>query len=126
MKKNLILLFFIALISFACQNNSEKAVKENTDEAAVINTENVVSYHIDVNGMTCTGCENTIKSGVKELSGISEVDANFKEAWATVSFDTTLTSIEEITLKITSKGYQVAGAEPSAKMEELPEPETTE
>ena len=57
--------------------------------------------------MTCTSCEVHVNHAVNELDGIIEVNSSYKKANATVKFDNSKTSIEEIEKAINSTGYKV-------------------
>lgn len=39
---------------------------------------------INVNGMSCEGCENRIKNAVKSIDGVESVSASHKDALVTV------------------------------------------
>lgn len=106
--KKIFLLFAVAAFLIAgCNTSGEKTGNETESPAAKINPEKLVRFDLDVSGMTCTGCEQTIETGVSELAGISEVKASHMEATAYVVADTSLTSIDEIKGAIESKGYKV-------------------
>ncbi len=64
---------------------------------------------LNVDGMTCDGCENAIKAGVESLDGIAAVESSHEEGWTRVKFDKALTSVEDIEAKITDTGYEVKG-----------------
>ena len=64
---------------------------------------------LNVEGMTCEGCENAVKAGVESLPGIESVESSHEEAWTKVRFDKSLTSMEEVSAKITDTGYEVKG-----------------
>ncbi|MFO7670895.1 MAG: cation transporter [Bacteroidales bacterium] len=68
-----------------------------------------VEVVLNVNGMTCEGCENAINAGVKALDGIATVESSFEEKWTKVKFDENLTSVDEISAKIAETGYEVVG-----------------
>ncbi len=110
MNKFFTFLFAITLFIAGCNTNKQ----ENSDEAKApgkeINSESVVLIDMDVNGMTCTGCENTIKQGVSELPGVVSVQASHTDAKTYVKVDTSQTGIDQISKTISSKGYEVAGA----------------
>lgn len=76
-----------------------------------INQDAVVSVDLSVKGMTCTGCENTIKDGVSDIPGVLDVSASFQEGRTTVKFDTTLTNHRQISEAISKRGYEVTGHE---------------
>ena len=123
--KNVFSILFIAILGlYSCKSGNQEGSSAD-EQSAQINPENVVLIDMDVNGMTCTGCENTIKSGVSELAGVVKVEASHTNAKTYVKVDTSLTSIEEIADAISSKGYEVAGSViREAEMEEVvPEPE---
>ena len=106
MKKYWIILAALAL--FAC-NNQPKTGDSETPEAAVSAEAEWMVVKLSVEGMTCEGCENAIKAGVESLEGIAEVESSHEEAFTRVKFDKSVTSLEEITAKITETGYEVKG-----------------
>ena len=92
---------------FAC-NNETKSSNEAASESQAVAAE-WVEVVLNVDGMTCTGCENAIKSGVESLEGIASVESSFEEGWTKVKYDMSLTSVEDIQGKITDTGYVVEG-----------------
>ncbi len=96
-----------SMLLIGCNSTSKK-----TDEAAVT-TENAaaewIEVSINVDGMTCDGCENAIKAGVESLDGIASVESSHEEGWTKVKYDKALTSVEDIEGKITDTGYTVKG-----------------
>lgn len=103
MKKLMIVLAAVALM-FACNSQTKNA--ETKVESANPEWIEVV---LNVEGMTCEGCENAIKAGVESLDGIDVVESSFEEGWTKVKFDQSLTSVEDIESKITDTGYVVQG-----------------
>lgn len=103
--KKLVVLLVTALMVFAC-NSANKTEKETTEKQEV-NMENLVTVTIPVEGMTCEGCENAIKKSISSLDGIAEVSASFKDSIATVEYDKTAVTLDEIELKIAEAGYEV-------------------
>ncbi len=95
-----------AMFLVAC--NSTPKTGENKEQEPSAQAEWVV-VTLNVNGMTCDGCENAIKAGVENLEGIAEVESSHEESWTRVKFDKNVTSLEEISKKITDTGYEVAG-----------------
>lgn len=101
------LLFIIMAIAFLASCNQTQKQIEDTD---VQNTaEYIQTMELVVEGMHCTGCENTIKKSVGELEGVKEVNASHTGGMATVIYDTALTSMAEIKAAIEGKGYKVTG-----------------
>lgn len=106
MKKIMILLFAAVLLA-ACNSNTEKK-DDSADQQEAIAAE-WVEVSLQVEGMTCDGCENAIKAGVESLDGIASVESSHEEGWTKVKFDKAVTSLTEIEAKITDTGYEVKG-----------------
>lgn len=103
----LFVIAFLALVfAFTSCKSKEESTEKNTAQQE-INEMSTVLIEMEVSGMTCTGCENTIQNGVNELPGIVEADAKHMEGITLVRADTSLVSLEEITAMIDSKGYKV-------------------
>ena len=104
MKKILFLFVAMALVACNTGQKTDQAVDESTTMAA-----EWVEVTLNVEGMTCDGCENAIKAGVEGLHGIASVESSHEEAWTKVKYDKNATTVEEITAKITDTGYAVKG-----------------
>ena len=104
MKKLWIIL--AALILAACSGQPKTDATEPQDAEAAIGAE-LVEVVLNVEGMTCDGCENAINAGVESLEGIAEVESSHEEAWTKVKFDKSVTSLEEVSEKISETGYNV-------------------
>lgn len=102
---------FMATLLFSCNSSTQTDNKAAVGEEKSIAPEDLLNIKFDVRGMTCEGCENTIKKSVGELPGVVEVSASHTDSMAIVKFDKTLTTIEDITSTINSKGYKVEGYE---------------
>jgi len=103
MKKYLLISIFAIAIS-AC--SSPKKPVEKSETPAVM-----VEANLRVEGMSCTGCEQTIAKGVNELAGIDSISANHLDSTAFVRFDANKTNIAEITKAIEGRGYEVVTPE---------------
>ena len=99
------ILFAAAVLLVACNSNKATEATESDTTAAA----DWVEVTLNVDGMTCDGCENAIKAGVENLEGIASVESSFEEGWTTVKYDANQTSVEEIEGKITETGYTVVG-----------------
>jgi copper ion binding protein len=105
--KFIIPLFFIFFISLSgCKTASNNS---GTDTATTADTASLsfIKAEFKVNGMHCTGCENTIKTNIGELDGIKLVEASFKDSNAVVSFDSAKTNEIAIVHAIEDAGYKV-------------------
>ena len=111
MKKNIFLACIIGLSLFACKSKTTETsgTEGSVKTDLIVNPDALVQMDVNVDGMTCTGCENTINTGVSEVPGVVEVKSSFQEGKTHVKFDSTQTSIEKIAEIINSKGYIVKG-----------------
>lgn len=112
MKKNAII-FLVIVFSLAAgcskTENTDKTKSENKSagEQNVQQSANDKTIEIHASGMTCTGCENTIKSRVKEVDGVKDVTADYKSNLVKASYDPAKTNPEKIKEAIVAAGYKI-------------------
>jgi copper chaperone CopZ len=111
MKRTLIFFSIIALMLFACKaKTTETATGENSESSdLIVNPDALVQIDLKVEGMTCTGCESTINSGVSEIAGVVEVKSSHTDGVTIVKYDSTQVNIDQISQVISGKGYIVKG-----------------
>jgi|TARA_R110000751_G_scaffold307521_1_gene429237 copper chaperone CopZ len=80
---------------------------DNKKEIVIVNQSDIQTIKFNVQGMTCTGCEETIKHAVNELDGILDVIPSYENENTEVKFDKTKTSKAAIEKAINSTGYKV-------------------
>jgi copper chaperone len=102
----LMILLPALLLLLAC--NNQKAGKESVTDTPAIAAD-WVEVVLNVDGMTCDGCENAIKAGVEKLEGIALVESSHEEGWTKVKYDANQTSLQQIEDQITETGYTVVG-----------------
>lgn len=62
---------------------------------------------LSVPGMNCASCPLTVKTALKKVAGVSDIDVAYKQKEVTVTFDDTKTKIEALTQATTEAGYRV-------------------
>ncbi len=62
---------------------------------------------MNIEGMSCTGCEANINETVSKIKGVMSIKASFKEANAEIRFDSTRTDRRAIIKAIEAKGYKI-------------------
>ena len=107
--RKIIYLLAVILMSASCSSGSKKS--EATSGVESISTEHLTQVKFEVNGMTCEGCENAVKTSIKKLEGIQEVSASFTAGESVVKFDSTLVNSRLISEAISGAGYEVTGFE---------------
>jgi Cu+-exporting ATPase len=60
---------------------------------------------LDIRGMSCANCSQTITQAVENLNGVAEATINFATDEGSVEYDPTETSLEEIYAAIDDAGY---------------------
>ncbi len=76
-------------------------------QVVISNPEFVKRVEISISGMTCESCEQHVVSEINKLGGIVYSEVSYANENAIVEYDSTKTSIEEITNAINSTGYKV-------------------
>jgi len=109
MKKIGLLLSLVVLM--ACAGKTDKDTAGAGDETAA--AAEWVTVTLDVEGMTCEGCEKAIQAGVESIEGVDSVESSFEEGWTRVKYDANTASLEQITGSITETGYKVVTGEES-------------
>jgi copper chaperone CopZ len=109
--KKLFLFLMLPFIMLACQSNPTQNQDESTalteEEAAL--PENLSTLVLDVHGMTCNGCEQSVVKSLTALPGVYLAEASHVDSLATVQFDPGQASVEEIQNAINQTGYEVVG-----------------
>ena len=62
---------------------------------------------LNVEGMTCDHCVQTIKEAVNNLVGISRVEVDLENKQVAVEYDKALLKLDSITDKIVEIGFEV-------------------
>ncbi|WP_297323857.1 heavy-metal-associated domain-containing protein [Nitrosomonas sp.] len=65
---------------------------------------------IKIKGMTCMGCVNSVKNVLKNVTGVTQVDASLDPPQATVQYDQASTSIDLLKEAIIDAGFEVIDA----------------
>ena len=76
----------------------------------VVNESSVYEISLAIEGMTCTGCEEGIKHAAMAVPGVLTADASYDEGTATVKFDQSKSSKEDIINAINATGYKVVSS----------------
>lgn len=100
MSKKSGLFFVLALIvvfAAACTGKSKKSV-ENLTASGI---------EISIQGMTCTGCEQTIQANISKLEGVKSVKASFVDGKALVEYFPSLVDTAKMREAVTGAGYAV-------------------
>ncbi|HOQ00808.1 copper chaperone CopZ [Acetivibrio clariflavus] len=62
---------------------------------------------LNVEGMSCSHCENSVKKAVGALEGVAKVDVDLNGKKVTIEFDPAKVTIDNIKSAIEDQGYDV-------------------
>lgn len=62
---------------------------------------------LNVKGMSCGHCVNSIEGNVGKMAGVNHVKVNLSEGKVDLSFDANVVSLKEITAVIEDQGYDI-------------------
>ena len=105
--KLFLILAVIGLLS--CKSNTK-----TQSETAEINIP-VEKYEVKIEGMTCTGCEQTIQSAVNSLEGVKSTTASHVDGQAIVEVEEGKYDSIAIKKKIEETGYTYLGFNTSSE-----------
>ncbi len=63
---------------------------------------------IKVNGMTCTGCLNSVKNVLEKIPGVSSADVSLEQKQVTVEYDAAKTNSNQFKEAIKGAGFEIA------------------
>ena len=97
----------LSIVMFLFPNYSYVFYNSNSSTPISVN-DSALNYTFEIDGMTCSGCENHIESSVNTINGVFGLDAKYDEGIATLNIDTTQASLDQIQETIQSEaGYKV-------------------
>lgn len=66
------------------------------------------SATIQVQGMTCQGCVNSVTRALKSVQGVQSADVSLEKNQATVTYADGQTSVSDLKQAVEDAGYDVA------------------
>lgn len=102
--KNIIPLFLLISILFACNqaSNTNATEQDKTSEVAALKT-----IEMRVTGMTCEGCEHSVETALTGVKGVITAKASHQKEVTVISYDTTKVKPELLAETINNLGYHV-------------------
>jgi len=70
---------------------------------------------LKITGMTCGGCSSNVTDALKAVAGVSDVQVSLSAGEATVYYDESLTSLEQLKAAVKDAGYGVDAADAAQK-----------
>jgi len=101
--KNLLIL--IILFAFACNNAPKENIVQEAESTEKVVKVNVQKLELNIEGMTCTGCENAIQKTINEFEGVYSSKADHQNGIAVIEIDSTKVDILKVEKAINDLGY---------------------
>ena len=68
---------------------------------------NIKKQTIKISGMMCDGCENTVKTAIQSVEGVTSARVSYTEGYADVEYDADKTDPLFINMAINNTKYKV-------------------
>ena len=62
---------------------------------------------LNINGMTCMGCVNSIKNVVEKVSGVNGADVSLEKKQVKIQYDPEKTNINQFKEAIVGAGFEI-------------------
>ena len=109
-KKFLWIILIVSVVLFSFPYYSGVFFPNVDTAVANLNSANIVEVKINIEGMTCTSCENAVDYSLKTTDGVLSATSSYKTGIATVKYDNTKVNPEQLKKVIEEKvGYKVKG-----------------
>jgi copper chaperone CopZ len=109
------LLFIFLVFAIGCQTQTKKGSETTPSpvEQTIINpAQDAVVFELVVEGMTCTGCEETIKNSINTMDGIQWVKATHADGKVVLAMTQSNPDTTGVKQKIEESGYKVVSITP--------------
>lgn len=106
-KSFLSIITVLAAVFLSFPYYSHYLIPQSQASEVINDKSNLVTLSLNVEGMTCTGCEQHITHEVNQLLGIASVEASYENGNTTVEFNKTETSEQLIIDAVNATGYTV-------------------
>lgn len=81
--------------------------KQEKNNVVIVESNNVQTINFNLKGMTCESCEGAVNSELSKVDGVIETKTSYVKGTATIRFDKSKASIEQLQNAIAQTGYKV-------------------
>ena len=111
----LVAVIAVVLISFPYYS---QVFFPNSQNTIVINADNIVKAKLEIEGMTCTACEQSVDYALKSEDGVISATSSYKTGIAYVQYDETKVKPDQLKKAVEEKvGYKVKDFQTPGKKE---------
>lgn len=82
-------------------------MESSSEIPSLIRSTKVTITTLNIQGMTCTGCVNSVKRAVGSLPGILQTQVSLERSQVTIEYNPAQVSPEKLKIAIMDAGYDV-------------------
>ncbi|MFB3057820.1 MAG: mercuric transport protein MerTP [Ignavibacteriaceae bacterium] len=111
-KKFLWIVTVISILMFAFPSYSHIFFPDTNNTIVVVNESNIIEVKLFIEGMTCTGCEESVDYTLRKQEGVLSVVSSYESGIAYVKYDKSKVKPEQLAQAIEDEvGYKVKSYE---------------
>lgn len=111
MLKKVLSVAFVGLLGGALIFGCGKGDRKNQPESQKMAAANVRMVKLDIEGMTCTGCEYGVKTALEKIDGVTKAEADFEAKSAEVEFDPEVATVAQMVEAVNQTGFTAKAPE---------------
>ena len=92
---------------FGCGKGERKNLPESKEMAAA----NIQKVKLDIEGMTCTGCEYSVETALTKIAGVTNAEADYEGKSAEVEFDPGVATVAQLVEAVNKTGFTAKASE---------------
>jgi len=102
----------VSILMFAFPSYSHLFFPDTNNKVVVVNESNIEQAKLYIEGMTCTGCEESVDYALKTEDGVISATSSYKTGIAEIKYDKSKVTPEKLSKAVEEKvGYKVKSFE---------------
>jgi len=98
----------LAALLLAFPYYSDAFFPKQDQKVIYVQKRQVQTITLNIEGMTCTGCETTVKNAASSVDGVLEAEASYDTGQAIIKYDQSKTTRKDIEAVINATGFTVS------------------
>lgn len=86
--------------------------KKATTRIIVVDKNSIQQVQLNISGMTCEGCIETVNLALSKVPGVLEYQTDYKTGSSIVKFDNSKTNALAISIAVNETGYKITNIQP--------------
>jgi copper chaperone len=111
----IVIILSVGLLIISCNQQAAQAPSTEKHEGSEAKVEKkkavetdgpIETVTLEVSGMTCDGCVNTVTNSLQSLDGVQEVTVTLEPPLAIVKYSPGKVTVDQMTAGVKAKGYE--------------------